>query len=233
MSLPVAVLSALFGGAAAAFLPRVTHRLSVPRGSPPRAVCATCQTSFSTWVSVGAPCRCAPPPVWTIATGALVTGLLGATVGPTPLLAVLLPAAVLGILLAAVDLRCLRLPNPLVAVLAAVTVVPLGLSALLIGEPDRLARAGLAALLTGLVYLLVALLPGAGLGLGDVKLAAVLCFTLGFAGWPAVAIGLLTPHLINGPIALTLLLTRRAKRRTALPLGPALLIGALVALVTT
>jgi leader peptidase (prepilin peptidase)/N-methyltransferase len=115
-----------------------------------------------------------------------------------------------------------------VALLALATVLPLSLGALLTGDPSRLGRAALAALLSGTIYLVIALLPGAGLGLGDVKLATVLGFTLGFLGWPALAVGLLTPHLINGPIALALLLARRAKRRTALPLGPALLTGALL-----
>jgi leader peptidase (prepilin peptidase)/N-methyltransferase len=166
--------------------------------------------------------------MWTVTTGALVTGVLGASIGPAPLLLVLLPAALLGILLAVVDLRCLRLPDPLVALLAAGTVLPLTLGALLAGEPGRLGRAALAALLSGTLYLIIALLPGGGLGLGDVKLATVLGFVLGFVGWPALAVGLLAPHLINGPIALTLLLAGRAKRRTALPLGPALLTGALL-----
>ncbi len=171
--------------------------------------------------------------MWTIATGALVAGLLGAAVGPAPLLLVLLPAVLLGLLLAAVDLRCLRLPDPLVALLAAVTVLPLSLGALLGGDPARLGRAVAAALLSGTLYLIIALLPGAGLGLGDVKLAAILGFTLGCVGWPALAVGLLAPHLINGPIVVGLLLTRRAARRTALPLGPALLAGALLGLVLT
>jgi leader peptidase (prepilin peptidase)/N-methyltransferase len=154
--------------------------------------------------------------------------MLGGTIGPAPLLLVLLPATILGILLAVIDLRCLRLPDPLVGLLAAATVLPLSVGALLTGEPSRLGRAVVAALLGGTLYLIIAVLPGAGLGLGDVKLAAVLGFTLGFVGWPALAAGLVVPHLINGPIALALLLTRRAQRRTALPLGPALLTGALV-----
>ncbi|GID98548.1 prepilin peptidase [Amorphoplanes digitatis] len=215
MSLPVALFAATFGGAASAFIPRIAHRMAIPPG-----------TSY-------AACRRAPRPMWTVAAGALTAGLLGAAIGPAPLLVVLLPAAVLGVLLAVIDLRCLRLPDPLVALFAAVTIVPLSLGALVIGEPGRLARALLAAALIGVIYLLVALLPGGGLGLGDVKLAAVLAFTLGDAGWPAVAIGLLAPHLINGPVALSLLLTRRAERRTPLPLGPALLAGALVAVIAT
>jgi leader peptidase (prepilin peptidase)/N-methyltransferase len=228
MSFSVTVCAAVFGGASAAFVPRLAHRLAVPRGSRPRSTCAGCTAPLPTWVRVGAPCPCARPPVWTVTAGALVTGLLGATIGPAPLLLVLLPAALLGILLSAIDLRCLRLPDPLVALLAVATMVPLSLGALLTGDPARLGRAALASLLSGTIYLVIALLPGGGLGLGDVKLATVLGFILGFIGWPALAAGLLAPHLINGPAALTLLLTRRAKRRTALPLGPALLAGALL-----
>ena len=233
MSFWVTVCAAVFGGASAAFVPRLAHRLAVPRGSRPRATCAHCTAALPTWVRAGAPCPCAPPPVWTVLAGALVTGLLGATVGPSPLLVMLLPAALLGILLSAIDLRCLRLPNPLVALLALTTTVPLTLGALLTGEEAGLGRAALAALLSGTIYLVIALLPGAGLGLGDVKLAAVLGFTLGFLGWPALLTGLVAPHLINGPAALILLLTRRAERRTALPLGPALLAGALLGVVLT
>jgi leader peptidase (prepilin peptidase)/N-methyltransferase len=233
MPITVMLCAAVFGGAAAAFVPRLAHRLAVPRGTPPRSTCAGCTATLPTWVRAGAECPCTRPPVWTVTTGALVTGLLGATIGPAPLLLVLLPAALLGILLAVIDVRCLRLPDPLVALLAAVTVVPLCVGAVLTGDPSRIGRATLAAVLSGTLYLIIALLPGAGLGLGDVKLATVLGFTLGFISWPALAAGLLAPHLINGPIALTLLLTRRAKRHTALPLGPALLAGALLGVLLT
>jgi leader peptidase (prepilin peptidase)/N-methyltransferase len=63
-----------------------------------------------------------------------------------------------------------------------------------------------------------------------VKLAAVLGLILGFAGWPAVIAGVVTPHLINGPIALFLLATGKVGRKRPLPFGPALLAGALLAL---
>ena len=230
MSLWMAACSAVFGAAAAAFVPRVAHRLAVPRGHPARSACAHCDTPFTHWVRAGAACRCAGAPVWTVLAGALAAGLLGATIGASPLLLVVLPATVLGVLLAAIDVRCLRLPDPLVAVLAAVTVLPLAVTALAAGEPGRLGRAAVAAGLSGAAYLVIALLPGHGLGLGDVKLATVLGFVLGFAGWPAVAFGLVVPHLINGPVALVLLAARRAGRRTALPFGPALLAGAVLAL---
>jgi leader peptidase (prepilin peptidase)/N-methyltransferase len=233
MSLVLVACAATFGAAATAFVPRVAHRLAVGSGDPPRSSCGSCTARFPTWVRAGAACRCGSPPRWTIGIGALATALPAAVLGPAPLLLILLPAAVLGILLAVIDLRCLRLPDPLVALLAAVTAGPLTIAAVLTGDPGRLGRAALAAGLTGLIHLLIALAPGAGLGLGDVKLATVLAFTLGFTGWPALVAGLALPHLVNGPIALALLLTRRAGRRTALPLGPALLAGALLALLVT
>jgi leader peptidase (prepilin peptidase)/N-methyltransferase len=139
---------------------------------------------------------------------------------------VLLPGVVLGMLLSLIDLRCLRLPDRLVAGLAAVTVLPLAL----LGTSEQLSRGLIGGTGSFLAYAMVALLPRGGLGFGDVKLAAVLGFVLGFAGWPALVFGLLAPHLINGPIAVFLLVTRRAGRRDALPLGPALLAGALLAI---
>jgi leader peptidase (prepilin peptidase)/N-methyltransferase len=154
-------------------------------------------------------------------------------VAPGPALPPFLVAAVVGVLLAAVDMRCLRLPDPLVLMLAAGTVLPLTAVAVAAGEPGRLGRAAAAAVLCFGGYLMLALLPGDGLGFGDVKLAAVLGFLLGWIGWPAVLLGLAAPHLLNGPVALFLLATRRAGRRTALPLGPALLAGALIAVAVT
>lgn len=228
------VLTAVFGAAAGAFLPRLAYRLAVPFGSPPRPACAACSRPFPDgregWVRAGAACPCGPRPWRTVLASTATAGVLGATVGATPLLPVFLSAAVLGVLLAAIDVRCLRLPDPLVATLALVVGVPLGPGVVAAGEPGRLGRALLAAALFGLGYLALALAPGAGLGLGDVKLAAVLGFILGFLGWPAVAVGVIAPQLINGPIALVSLLRGRVRRGGPLPFGPALLAGALAAI---
>ena len=166
--------------------------------------------------------------VVTVLAGAVIAAVLATASGPSALLPVHLLAAVLGLLLAVIDLRCLRLPNPLVGALAIVAGVPLTVL-----EPQRagsaLAAAG--AVLTPYVCLLF--LPTHGLGLGDVKLAAVLGLILGFAGWPAVVIGLVAPQVINGTVAVALLLTGRVGRRHPLPFGPALLAGALIAITAT
>src|SRR3954471_8356484 len=233
MSLPLVIFATAFGAAAAAFVPRVAHRLAVPFGDASRSSCGICGGPFPPgldgWVRAGPPCRCSRGAWRTVLGSAGAAALLAATVGPTPLLPVLLIAVVLGALLVEIDLRCLRLPDPVVGALAALVMVPLAAT----GEPGRSGRALAAAMLVGLAYLVVAWLPGRGLGLGDVKLAAVLGFVLGYLGWPAVAVGVLAPHLINGPVVLYLLATRRAGRHTAVPLGPALLIGALAAVALT
>ena len=156
---------------------------------------------------------------------ALAAGLLGAVLGTSPALPLLLVAVVLAALLAEVDMRCLRLPDRQVGVLALVLVLASAPAA----DLASAGRAGLAAAAVGLGHLVVAILPGGGLGLGDVKLATVLAFVLGLIGWPAVLLGVLVPYLINGPIAVYLLLSRRATRHTPLPFGPALLAGALIA----
>jgi leader peptidase (prepilin peptidase) / N-methyltransferase len=225
MSLPVVILAAAFGAAAGAFVPRPAYRLAVPWGTAVRSACADCNEPFATWVRAGPACRCRRGGWWPAVTGSgAAAALVAAALGPVPELPVLLLAVVLGALLAAVDVRCLRLPDPLVAALGLL-VLPLGLGHV------RAALAG-AALLGG-TYLLLSLASRGAVGLGDAKLAAVLGFALGALGWPAVLAGLVAPHLINGPIAVFLLLTKRVRRTTALPLGPALLAGAVVAVSIT
>ena len=231
MSLPFVIMAVVFGGAAAAFLPRVGHRLAVPAAQPARTGCAGCGRPFPAgpggWIRAGPACRCAGR-AWPVVTaGAAVAGVLAARVGETPQLPVYLLAGLLGVLLAMIDLRCLRLPDLLVGALAIGAGLPL--AAL---SPQRVGPALAAATAVGLAYLGIALLPRHGLGLGDVKLAAVLAFLLSLAGWPALVTGLCAPHLLNGPVALGLLLSGRAGGGRALPFGPALLAGALLGLAT-
>jgi leader peptidase (prepilin peptidase)/N-methyltransferase len=138
---------------------------------------------------------------------------------------VLLVATVPGVLLALVDLRCLRLPNAVVGAMAVIVVPGL----VVLGSTGAVVRAFAGAAFCFVAYAMVWILPRAGLGFGDVKLSAVLGFVLAFQSWPALVAGLVLPQLINGPVAVFLLVRGRAGRRTALPLGPALLVGALLA----
>jgi leader peptidase (prepilin peptidase)/N-methyltransferase len=70
----------------------------------------------------------------------------------------------------------------------------------------------------------------AGMGYGDVKLAGLLGLYLGWLGWGPVLVGTFTGFLLGGLVGVALLVTRRAGRRTAIPFGPFMLGGAMLAL---
>ncbi|MEV5763529.1 A24 family peptidase, partial [Micromonospora sp. NPDC052213] len=165
--------------------------------------------------------------------GAVVFAGLAAALGGDPVLPAFLGLAAVGLVLAVVDLACLRLPDPLVGAAALVVAVGLTGAALLAGAPGRLLGAVAGAALCFVGHTLLALLPGSRLGFGDVKLAAVLGLPLGWLGWSPLALGLLLPHLLNGVVVLALLAAGRVRRDTPLPLGPALLTGAWLATLTT
>jgi len=123
---------------------------------------------------------------------------------------------------ALIDLEHRIIPNRITA-LGAVLALALGLALDPAGEPERLiagAAAGGFLLLAALAY------PG-GMGMGDVKLAGVMGLLLGRAVAPAILIALLA-----GVLAGAAIIARKgahAGRKTAVPFGPFLALGALVA----
>ena len=80
------------------------------------------------------------------------------------------------------------------------------------------------------MFLVLALIAPSGLAMGDVKLAALLGLYLGWIGWNAVVIGGATGFVVQAAAALVLLATRRIGLRGELPFGPAMLLGALLAI---
>lgn len=135
----------------------------------------------------------------------------------------LLMAAVVAILveLAAIDLERRILPNRIVVpALFAVLVAQLVL------DPGRYLESVLCALGAGLFLLLPSLIRRGAVGMGDVKLAALLGATLGKLVTAALTIGLLAA----GAVALLLLLARsRSALKQEIPLGPFLAGGAIAA----
>ncbi|MFB6391613.1 prepilin peptidase [Polymorphospora lycopeni] len=177
----------------------------------------------------------APPPARSVTAGvtAVAFGLLAASLGADPVLPALLGIAAVGVVLAFVDLACLRLPDPLVLTMLGVAVGGLTGAAFLTGTGTGLVRAAGAGAACLAGYVVLALLPGSRLGFGDVKLGGVLGLPLGWLGWDTVLSGVVLPYLLGGPVALALLLTGRIARDTPLPFGPALLTGALLAVALT
>lgn len=134
--------------------------------------------------------------------------------------------ASISIALALIDLDTRRLPNAIVLPSYVVLAV-LFTAACLFGAPwQNLLRAAIAgAVLFAFYWLLRAIRPG-GMGGGDVKLAGVLGAALGWIGWGSVVVGAFAAFLIGGVVGIALMLSRRATRKSAIPFGPFMLIGA-------
>ncbi len=75
----------------------------------------------------------------------------------------------------------------------------------------------------GLQYLLS---RGRWIGSGDLRIGAFMGLLL---GWPMTLIGLLSGYVIGSAISLILLATKNATPKTAVPLGPFLVLGTLLA----
>ncbi|MDP5185444.1 A24 family peptidase [Blastococcus sp. BMG 814] len=174
------------------------------------------------------PRRALPFPVTELLTAALF-GLVALRLGAVWALPAFLVVTGAGVLLALVDLRHRLLPNRVTGPAVAATAALLLVAAAAQGTWDQLLRAGSAAAVLFCGFLVMALISPAGLGMGDVKLAALIGLPLGWLGWDAVLLGAVAGFVVQAAVALVLLLTRRVGRRSELPFGPAMLAGAALA----
>ncbi|KAA9110954.1 prepilin peptidase [Microbacterium rhizomatis] len=134
--------------------------------------------------------------------------------------------AVLGVVLAVIDIRTHRLPNRLVLPGYPVAIA-LFTTACVAGAPWlSLLRAVIAMGALFGFYLGLRLLSRSGLGGGDVKLAGLIGLHLGWLGWAELAIGAVAAFVLGGLYAVSLLTVGRADRRTRVAFGPWMLVGA-------
>ena len=230
------LVAALWGATAGTLLPRAAYRFAVPEGEPWRercpdghpirgwlggARCGECaQTSYKSYNASA---------VLATAT-ALTCAALAAATGTRPELGVWLLLAPVGVLLAAVDFRVRRLPDPLTLPLAAAALGLLGLVALVPEHAGEWTTALYGALALGVGYFVLHLINPAGLGFGDVKLALGVGAVLGWYGWPTVLLGTFAGFALGALYGGALVVARRAGRKTAIPFGPFLIAGAFAGL---
>lgn len=139
--------------------------------------------------------------------------------------------AVMGVLLADVDLRCRLLPNPMLTLTGVGGLLLLAVASA-VGHTWRPLLAGvISAAVLFVVFLVLATISPAGIGMGDVKLAAIVGLALGFRSPSAVLLGVLAAFILGGCAAAVLLVARRAGRRTMVPFGPFMIAGAVIALI--
>jgi leader peptidase (prepilin peptidase)/N-methyltransferase len=168
---------------------------------------------------------------------ALVSAVSGALVGvvtgldwPLVWLVPLVPVAVA---LAVIDWHTKLLPRVIVipATLAAILVVTVvGLAT---DQPDALVRALVAMVVARSFFWVLWFVRSAGMGFGDVRLAAPVGLVLGWAGWDELALGLWVGFVAFALPAVGLAIVRRDRTmlKKSFPFGPFMVLGALAGLV--
>ena len=136
--------------------------------------------------------------------------------------------------LALIDIDTKRLPNAIVLPSYPVALVLLALASWNPGgasDWSAFVRALIGGAALFLVYFVTVLVYPAGMGFGDVKLAGVLGLYLGWFGWGALFTGWFAAFLLGGLFSVGLLLAGRAGRKSGIPFGPWMLLGAAVGIV--
>lgn len=149
-------------------------------------------------------------------------------------LGALLVFAAAATVLAVVDVLEHRLPNAVLGPATLTVAALLGVAAALDGAgvgPGRARSAAIGAAVLFALFLAVALVSPRAMGMGDVKLAALVGGVLGWGGLTSWAVGVVAMFLIGGLVAVVGLSLRRVPAGGAIPFGPAMLAGALLAVV--
>ncbi len=232
----VAAFAGVLGAIVGSFLNVVAYRL--PRHESvikPRSRCPRCATPVKpydnipiiSYLLLRGHCRSCGErispryPIVEALTGALCVGAVvthqsaSGVVLSVTLILLVVPAAL-------IDLEHRIIPNVITGP-GAVLAVVLGTALDPAGEPARLI-AGAAA---GAFLLAAALARPGGMGMGDVKLAAMMGLFLGATVAVALLVALVSGVLVGGVIIARK--GAREGRRTAVPFGPFLALGALVA----
>lgn len=231
---PIAFAGGLVMGS---FMTVVAHR--VPRGESivgPRSRCPGCGTTIAaydnipvvSWLLLRGRSRCcgerisARYPLTELALGLLYALTVVVLWGDPAEIALGLVFVSVLVVVTVTDLERRIIPNAVLLWGAAA-----GLAILAATDASNLPEHVAAGLAAGGLLLLAALAYPRGMGMGDVKLAAVMGLFLGRAVGPALLVALLAGSLVG----IGLMLRHGAgARKTAIPFGPFLALGGLVGL---
>ncbi|MET0305149.1 MAG: prepilin peptidase [Solirubrobacterales bacterium] len=233
----IATFGFIGGAVAGSFLSVVAHR--VPRGESivgPRSRCAGCSAQIAaydnipivSWLMLRGRCRhcgeriSARYPLIELATGLLFAVTVLVLHGETAQLVLGLAFVAMLAAITLTDLELRLIPNKILLVSA---VAGVALAAVL--DPASLPERAIAAAAAGGLLLATALAYPRGMGLGDVKLAAVMGLYLGRSVAPALLVALLAGSLVG-----LAMIARHgaAARKQAIPFGPFLALGGVVGL---
>src|SRR5215213_2388173 len=234
---PAAAFAFLWGLMAGSFVTVVAHR--VPRGESivaPRSRCTDCGTQIAaydnvplfSWLLMRGRARCcgaaisARYPLTELGLGALYVGTVLVLWDDSAEVALGLVFVTTLVAVTLTDLELRLIPNRILLVAAL-----LGVAIAAVTDPAGLPERAAAALGAGGLLLLAALAYPSGMGLGDVKLAAVMGLYLG----AEVAAGILVALLAGSLVGLAMIARHgAAARKRAIPFGPFLAFGGVVGL---
>jgi leader peptidase (prepilin peptidase) / N-methyltransferase len=218
----------------------------VPAGGSvvrPRSACVTCGEPIAqrdnvpvlSWLLLRGRSRCCNEPISAryplveLATG-VAFAVVTAWSGLSWRLPALLYLVAISIALTMIDLQLRRLPNAITLPSYPVGAALLALAAFGEGEPGRLIRAAICGGALYAFYFVLMVANPRGMGFGDVKLAGVLGLYLGWFGWQYAVVGGFLAFLVGGVIGIGLMILGRAGRKTQIPFGPYMMLGAWLAL---
>lgn len=230
----IAFVGGLIGGS---FLTVVGHR--VPRGESivgPRSRCTTCGAQIAaydnvpvvSWLLLRGRSRCcderisARYPLTELGLGVLYAATVAALWGDGGEIVLGLVFDTMLVAVTLTDLEQRIIPNKILLVSALA-----GAAIAAVADPGSLPERAAAAIGAGGLLFLAALAYPRGMGLGDVKLAAVMGIFLGRNVAPAILIALLAGSLVG-----LAMIAREgaAARKKAIPFGPFLALGGIVGL---
>jgi leader peptidase (prepilin peptidase)/N-methyltransferase len=239
----LAVACTVLGLAVGSFLNvviwRVPRKLSVVR---PASHCPGCgvpirpsdNVPLISWARLQGRCRHCQAPIpgrYPLVEAACAALFAAAAVrfGPSSALPAYLVLFAALLAISVIDLEHYIVPDRITAPLTIVSIPLLGLASL--GEGDG--RAFLRALAGGVAFFafffLLNLAYSKGMGMGDVKLSFSLGLYLGWLGWGEVFLGGFLSFLLGAVVGIGLMAFRLRGRKDAVPFGPFLAAGTIIA----
>jgi leader peptidase (prepilin peptidase)/N-methyltransferase len=129
-----------------------------------------------------------------------------------------------------IDLRTQRLPREITYTGIVLGVIALAVAAIVVDEPERIWMMSLGAVIALAAMWLIYVASKGGMGDGDVRLAPLLGLYLGWLNPGIVLPGLFFGFIAGAVVGVAMMVVDRAGRRTAVPFGPFLALGTLVAI---
>jgi leader peptidase (prepilin peptidase) / N-methyltransferase len=232
------VAAALFlvGLCVGSFLNVVIARLPAGRSIvSPRSACPHCAAPIAwydnlpilSFLALGARCRrCRAPIAWRYPIVELVTGCLFVLALLTRGFTRELPVALV-LVSALVAITGIDLDHQIIPDVITLPGIAFGLVASFFTGRPSWQDALIGGLAGGAVFFVIIVVSGGGMGGGDMKLGAMLG---SFLGWKPLMVAILAAVLAGGVVAIALLALGRKGRKDAVPFGPFLALGGLIAL---